>query len=313
MRGVMEMNTQIRQQETGKINIILQDNRQIEHPSRIAMGSNHDALQLIDHVFSSFTGLTALKARIKEMYATQLMEVRRKELGLAAPKQVLHMVFQGNPGTGKTTVARQLAAFLPRLNILSKGQFIEAERADIVGEYIGQTAQKTKNLVQNALGGVLFIDEAYALARGGDKDFGREAIDTLVKQMEDHHHDFMLILAGYPYEMQQFLHLNPGLKSRFAFHISFEDYTAEELLQIALQMVKEKDYQFSDQALVKLNRHFELVQIRKPSHFANGRYVRNLVEQAIRRQSMRLLYVHSFTADDLLTIRSNDLKLNHLC
>ncbi len=305
------MNTRIRQQETGKINIILQDDRDVQHPFRTTAHSEHDALQFIDHAFASFTGMQTLKAEIKEMYAIQLMEARRKEMGLAAPKQVLHMIFQGNPGTGKTTVARNLAALLPRLNILSKGQFIEAERADLVGEYIGQTAQKTRNLVQEALGGVLFIDEAYALARGGDKDFGREAIDTLVKQMEDHHREFMLILAGYPHEMQHFLHLNPGLKSRFAFHITFRDYTAEELVQIALQMAKEKDYQFSNQAVLKLKRHFELLQNRKPAHFANGRYVRNLVEQAIRRQSMRLLYVNSFTADDLLTIKSNDLKLNH--
>src|SRR5690625_2562851 len=143
------------------------------------------------------------------------MNEKRREMGLFTNKQVLHMIFTGNPGTGKTSIARELAKILYRLNILSRGHFIEVERADIVGEYIGQTAQKTKAIFQKALGGVLFIDEAYSLARGGEKDFGREAIDTIVKQMEDHSEDVVLILAGYPKEMEHFISLNPGIISRF--------------------------------------------------------------------------------------------------
>src|SRR5699024_3395129 len=157
-----------------------------------------------------------------------LVNQKRKEFGLKANKQVLHMLFKGNPGTGKTTVARRLATLLHELDVLSKGHFIEAERADLVGEYIGQTAQKTKKLIQKARGGVLFIDEAYSLARGGDKDFGREAIDCLVKYMEDYHDELIVILAGYPDEMDYFLQLNPGLTSRFPFIINFSNYSPDQ-------------------------------------------------------------------------------------
>src|SRR5699024_5129172 len=175
------------------------------------------------------------------------------------------------PGTGKTTVARELATLYRKLHILPKGHFIEAERADLVGEYIGQTAQKTRSLVQKALGGILFIDEAYSLARGGHKDFGREAIDTLVKQMEDYSDQFALILAGYEKEMKYFLQLNPGLRSRFPFHLSFPDYSVNELIEIANQLASDMQYTFDKEALRKLRNKLEIVQFQKDEHFANGR------------------------------------------
>src|SRR5699024_9845279 len=152
-----------------------------------------------------------------ETYATILINEKRKQIGLPCSTQVLHMLFQGNPGTGKTTVARKPAQMYFHMNILSTGHFIHAEPAYPVGEHTRQTAQKTRALIQKAIGGILFIDEAYSLARGGEKDFGKAAIDTLVKHMEDNHNDFVLILAGYPHEMERFLSLNPGLKSRFPF------------------------------------------------------------------------------------------------
>src|SRR5690625_3880907 len=155
------------------------------------------------------------------------------------------MLFKGNPGTGKTTVARKLAKMYFDMNILSKGHFIEAERADLVGEYIGQTAQKTRALIQKSMGGILFIDEAYSLARGGEKDFGKEAIDTLVKHMEDNHNDFVLILAGYPHEMERFLSLNPGLKSRFPFILDFQNYDVDQLRSEERRVGKEGRAQWS--------------------------------------------------------------------
>src|SRR5690625_2216380 len=207
----------------------------------------------------------------------------------------------------KTTIARELAKVLFKLNILSKGHFIEAERADLVGEYIGQTAQKTRAIVQKALGGVLFIDEAYSLARGGHKDFGRGAIDTLVKQMEDHANDFVLILAGYPDEMEQFVVLNPGLKSRFPFHIHFKDYTIKELIEIAEQIASEREYELSPCAIVKLKKLLHEKTMDYLPHFANARYIRNIIEQSIRLHAIRLLHDQDFTIRDLSVIKEIDI------
>ncbi|GAB3796918.1 hypothetical protein GCM10028868_17440 [Virgibacillus kimchii] len=178
------METQLKRNRNGQINIVLSEKNN-EQPK-----TNHSLYTIdnrpfshIDEAFSSFIGMKELKDKIKEIYATVLINEKREQFGLKAPKQVLHMLFKGNPGTGETTVARKLAKLYFDMGLLSKGHFIEAERADLVGEYIGQTAQKTRALIQKAMGGVLFIDEAYSLARGGEKDFGKESIDSLVKVM----------------------------------------------------------------------------------------------------------------------------------
>lgn len=205
------LDTQMKQQTKGKINIVLhQEGTPHIEQGRIHYLNKTPILKEIDELFTSFIGLDNVKTIVKEVYANKLMNEKRDTAGLSTNKQVMHMIFKGNPGTGKTTVARELAKVLYRLNILSKGQFIEAQRADLVGEYIGQTAIKTRTLVEKSLGGILFIDEAYSLVRGGDKDFGREAIDTLVKLMEDYQNEFILILAGYPFEMTRFNLSNPG-------------------------------------------------------------------------------------------------------
>ena len=295
--------------DKGKINIVLQEQKQPINTTYQSVINENEELKLIDKQFSKFVGLIDFKEIIKEIYATKLMNKKREEMGLSANKQVLHMIFKGNPGTGKTTVARELATVLFKLKILSKGHFIEAERADLVGEYIGQTAQKTRNLVQKSLGGVLFIDEAYALARGGHKDFGREAIDTLVKQMEDYHHDFMLILAGYPSEMNHFLLQNPGLKSRFPFHIPFPDYNLNQLIEIAKQIATEREYELTESAIWKLRSHLRTEMTNKPLHFANARYVRNIVEKSIRLQAIRLLHVKNCSLNDLVQIKAEDIEL----
>ncbi len=295
--------------DNGKINIIFREPKRETDPKQSAKILKHNSeLNLIDQRFSTFIGLEHFKEIIKEIYATKLMNSKREEMGLTVNKQVLHMIFKGNPGTGKTTIARELANVFFQLNILSKGHFIEAERADLVGEYIGQTAQKTRSLVQRAIGGILFIDEAYSLARGGHKDFGREAIDTLVKQMEDHHDDFILILAGYPTEMEQFLSLNPGLKSRFPFHIPFHDYELDQLIKIAIQIANEREYELSDKALWKLRSHLREKLQHKVSHFANARYVRNLIEKTIRMQAIRLLHVNEYTLKELMELKAEDIQ-----
>src|SRR5690606_23632794 len=164
---------------------------------------------------------------------------------LVSEPLVLHMIFKGNPGTGKTTVARICGRMFKEMGVLPKGHLVECERADLVGEYIGHTAHRTREQIKKAMGGILFIDEAYSLARGGEKDFGKEAIDTLVKAIEDHTNEFVLILAGYQREMEHFLMANPGLKSRFPIHIDFPDYSADELFQIAHLMLRERQYRLT--------------------------------------------------------------------
>ncbi|AUJ26598.1 AAA family ATPase [Virgibacillus dokdonensis] len=308
------METQFISNRNGQVNIILKEKNtsHLTYTEKKAMNKKNNPFNHIDEAFASFVGMKQLKERIKEIYATVVINEKRKQFGLVNHEQVLHMLFKGNPGTGKTTVARKLAKLYYDMNLLSKGHFIEAERADLVGEYIGQTAQKTRSIIQKAQGGVLFIDEAYSLARGGEKDFGKEAIDTLVKHMEDYQHDFVLILAGYPYEMERFLTLNPGLESRFPFILDFRDYEAGELLSIAKRMAADREYQLTKDAEIELKAHLIKKTRTNNRNFSNARYVRNVVESAIRMHAVRLLENEHFTTDDLiyLTIQDLQLKLN---
>ncbi|MGM8213339.1 AAA family ATPase [Virgibacillus sp. W0430] len=299
------MKTEIKN-KSGQINIVFHESGNI----RGSTNKISDPFVHIDEQFSAFIGMEKLKQTIKEIYATMVINTKRQEVGLHCSNQVLHMLFKGNPGTGKTTIARKLSRIFFDMNILSKGHFIEAERADLVGEYIGQTAQKTRAVIEKAMGGILFIDEAYSLARGGEKDFGKEAIDTLVKQMEDHHNDFILILAGYPYEMDQFLILNPGLKSRFPFILDFTDYDLLQLMDIAKQMAAEREYEFSKEAERKLKAH--IAEVRSTYNFSNARYIRNVIEHAIRMQAVRLLTESNYSPSDLTKITDLDLKFSKL-
>ncbi|WP_106498554.1 stage V sporulation protein K [Lentibacillus sp. Marseille-P4043] len=294
--------------KNGQINIVFNDKKaiKIENSTEINRVENGPFTH-IDQEFSSFIGMEKLKKTIKEIYATIVINERRKQMGLTCTKQVLHMLFKGNPGTGKTTVARKIAKLYFEMGLLSKGQFIEAERADLVGEYIGQTAQKTRSIIQKSMGGMLFIDEAYSLARGGEKDFGKEAIDTLVKHMEDNHNDFVLILAGYPYEMERFLLLNPGLKSRFPFILDFQDYDVDQLMNIAKQMVSLREYQLSQEAEWKLQTQLSKKTREGERNFSNARYVRNVIEHSIRRHAVRVLCKDHYTADDLIRLTGSDL------
>ncbi|GAF16662.1 LOW QUALITY PROTEIN: stage V sporulation protein [Bacillus sp. JCM 19046] len=268
----------------------------------------HEILVRFERKLSAYIGLEEIKALIKEIYAWIYINEKRKEYGLRAPKQVLHMIFSGNPGTGKTTVARIIASFLHEMKVLSKGHFLEMERADLVGEYIGHTAQKTREVLKQAQGGVLFIDEAYSLSRGGEKDFGKEAIDTLVRGMENNANEFVLILAGYSKEMDFFLSLNPALPSRFPISVTFPNYTVDELVEMLIGMAKERDYVIDSEAIAACKIQVRKMLSEEASTFSNGRYIRNLVEEAIRMQAVRVLQQNVFSRTALEVLKKEDFQ-----
>ncbi|KEF39965.1 stage V sporulation protein K [Schinkia azotoformans MEV2011] len=308
--------------KNGQINIVLNNENKTFKITKVSKSlekqqemihSKHEPLKRIEAEMSVLVGMEEMKKIIKEIYAWIYINKVREEHGLQAGSQVLHMLFKGNPGTGKTTVARLIGKLLKEMNALSKGHLIEVERADLVGEYIGHTAQKTRDLIKKAMGGILFVDEAYSLARGGEKDFGKEAIDTLVKNMEDKQNAFILILAGYAKEMDQFLNLNPGLRSRFPLVIEFPDYTVDQLMEIAKKMMTERQYVFSKEAEWKLREQLQNIKYNRSSHvFSNGRYIRNVIEKAVRTQAMRLLMNDSYEKTELETILSEDLVFSDL-
>jgi stage V sporulation protein K len=255
----------------------------------------------------SLIGLDQVKKLIWEVSAFALVQRKRVEEKIKADPIVLHMVFKGNPGTGKTTVARILGKVFKELEFLTKGHLVEVERADLVGEYIGHTAQKTREQVRKSLGGILFIDEAYTLAQGGEKDFGREAIATLVKNLEDHRQNLVVILAGYSDEMDDFIRCNPGLKSRFPIQVEFPDYSAEEMFEIAVHMFEQREYVLSNKARWKLRNLIVAYCRSRTQHDGNARYIRNLVEKVMRQQAVRLIAHRSVGRQALLTLEESDV------
>jgi stage V sporulation protein K len=296
----------------GQINVVLnQQKRDYEEPITVArdVESRHYPLEQIEAKLGRLIGMEEVKKTVREIYAWLYINRLRKQHHLKVEAQSLHMLFKGNPGTGKTTVARLLGDLFSDMGVLSKGHLIEAERADLVGEYIGQTAQKTRELIKKAQGGILFVDEAYSLARGGEKDFGKEAIDTLVKHMEDKKDEFVLILAGYSNEMDRFLRMNPGLPSRFPLIISFPNYTEHELSAISDQMLDDREYKLTSEARRKLSNHLKVKVAENEKSFSNGRYVRNIIEKSIRQQAVRLLREGVPDRDSLLTIRASDITI----
>ncbi|NBI30937.1 AAA family ATPase [Chengkuizengella marina] len=274
----------------------------------IPLEKNEKLSEIISEL-EQMIGLEKIKDLVYEIYALLQVTKMREEAGLQSNKHVYHMIFKGNPGTGKTTVARIIAKMFHALDVCSKGQLVEVERADLVGEYIGHTANKTRNLIKKSVGGILFVDEAYSLARGGEKDFGKEAIDTLVKAMEDLKHDFILILAGYSNEMDDFLKINPGLSSRFPIQVEFPDYSIDQLVKISELMMKEREYTFLPQTLMKLRNHLSYEKRYNSHQFSNARHVRNQIEKAIRHQAVRLLNeVKSPSKQDLMNMQPEDFK-----
>ena len=253
----------------------------------------------------ALVGLSHVKAEVRRLTSLLQVQQLRADRGLPVIETSHHLVFTGNPGTGKTTVARLLSQIYRAVGVVSQGQLVETDRSKLVAGYVGQTALKTSETLNAALGGMLLIDEAYALARGGDNDFGREAIDTLVKFMEDHRDDLAIVAAGYTAEMAEFIDTNPGLKSRFTRTILFPDYTDDELAQIFLKLGEKHGYTCSDDALAMV-RHRIGAESRGRG-FGNARYVRNLFETAVSHQAMRLAPLTDPSNEQLTTFVAGDI------
>ena len=242
---------------------------------------------ILTELDDSLIGLTPVKTRIKETAALLLVDKAREKLGLVNESPTLHMSFSGNPGTGKTTVALKMANLLFRLGYVRKGHLVTVTRDDLVGQYIGHTAPKTKEVLKKAMGGVLFIDEAYYLYRPeNERDYGQEAIEILLQVMENNRDDLVVILAGYKDKMDKFFESNPGFRSRIAHHIEFPDYSNNELLEIAEVMVASMSYEFNEESKKAMA---EYIKIRKKQpHFANARSIRNAIDRARLRQANRV-------------------------
>ncbi len=250
-------------------------------------------------------GLDHVKAEVRRLTSLLQVQSLRAERGLRTIEVSRHLVFTGNPGTGKTTVGRLLAQIYRSVGVVSVGHLVETDRSDLVAGYVGQTATKTKAVLDSALGGMLLIDEAYALARGGQNDFGLEAVDTLVKFMEDHRDDLAIVAAGYPDEMDALLDTNPGLKSRFTRTVHFPDYTDDELERIFGGLCDKNHYSLSDDALLRV-RHLIGVEPRTRG-FGNARFVRNLFEAAVAHQAMRVAPLQDPSTEHLVTLIAADI------
>ena len=253
----------------------------------------------------SYVGMDAIKAEVRSLINMVQVYKLRREHDLPTTDMSLHMVFSGNPGTGKTTVARIMARIYHSLDILSKGQLVEVDRSGLVAGYVGQTALKTQKVIEKAMGGVLFIDEAYALNGKSENDFGQEAIDTILKAMEDHRDDLVVIVAGYTELMDRFIHSNPGLESRFNRFLEFEDYTTEQMVAIFKMQCKKGCYVLA-QGTEELVRDF-IAEESADDSFGNARGVRNLFEHILVAQNNRLAKMENITRDDLMQILPDDV------
>src|SRR5579885_15604 len=273
--------------------------------------------EVLDGLDRELIGLAPVKSRIRDVAALLLIDKLRRAMGLSSGPPALHMSFTGNPGTGKTTVAMRMAQILHRLGYVRKGHLVAVTRDDLVGQYIGHTAPKTREVLKRAMGGVLFIDEAYYLYRPeNERDYGQEAIEILLQVMENQRDDLVVILAGYKDRMETFFRSNPGMSSLIAHHIDFPDYTPEELMAIARLMLQQMQYRLSTEADEALREYIE--KRRAQAHFANARSIRNALDRARLRQASRLFERHqikergSISRQDLETIEESDIRASRV-
>lgn len=261
-----------------------------------------DPMETLDKLI----GLDTIKSDVKELTNFVKIQKTRKDAGLKSVPVSLHLVFTGNPGTGKTTVARIISKLYKNIGVLSKGQLVETDRSGLVAGYVGQTAIKTQELIKKAMGGVLFIDEAYALSQKDDA-FGQEAIDTILKAMEDHRDDLVVIVAGYTEPMEKFINSNPGLKSRFNKYIEFPDYTIDELMEIFDMNCKKYDYVIEDDTKQHVKELISQRKLASNGNFANAREIRNLFEEIITNQASRIAGIEDLKPEDMMKITNDDL------
>jgi probable Rubsico expression protein CbbX len=269
--------------------------------------------EVLDRLDRELIGLAPVKSRIRDIAALLLIDKLRRAVGLSAGPPALHMSFTGNPGTGKTTVAMRMAEILHRLGYVRKGHLVAVTRDDLVGQYIGHTAPKTREVLKRAMGGVLFIDEAYYLYRPeNERDYGQEAIEILLQVMENQRDDLVVILAGYKDRMESFFRSNPGMSSRIAHHIDFPDYTPAELVAIARLMLQQMQYRLSAPADEALRQYIE--KRRAQPHFANARSIRNALDRARLRQASRLFERKggSISRQELQTIEEPDIRASRV-
>lgn len=274
---------------------------------------NSGVAAILEELDRELIGLQPVKQRIRETAALLIVERARKQLGLSFDPPTLHMSFTGNPGTGKTTLALRMANILHRLGYIRKGHLVSVTRDDLVGQYIGHTAPKTKEVLKRAMGGVLFIDEAYYLYRpDNERDYGQEAIEILLQVMENNREDLVVILAGYADRMDMFFQSNPGFRSRIAHHIDFPDYDSQELLQISETMLERRNYKFTEGARTMMASYIE--HRRGQPHFANARSIRNALDRARLRQANRLFASSNgpLDAEALSTISAEDIAASRV-
>jgi probable Rubsico expression protein CbbX len=277
-----------------------------------ALQAELDIGPLINQLDADLVGLAPVKRRIREIASYLLVARARERAGFNSSPPTLHMAFTGNPGTGKTTVALRMAGILHRLGYVRKGHLVSVTRDDLVGQYIGHTAPKTKEVLRRAMGGVLFIDEAYYLYRPeNEKDYGQEVIEILLQVMENQRDDLTVILAGYGERMNTFFQANPGFRSRIAHHVEFPDYNDEELLLIAQKMASEAEYKLTDSALEALKEY--ITRRRQQPNFANARSLRNAFDRARLRQALRLVqWEGAVGVNDLVTLEESDIRASRV-
>jgi probable Rubsico expression protein CbbX len=274
-------------------------------PQKVVRQTGLDAV--LDQLDGELVGLAPVKTRIREIAALLVVDRLRREHGLESERPSLHMCFTGNPGTGKTTVARRMAEILHRLGYVERGHLVSVTREDLVGQYVGHTAPKTRDALKKAYGGVLFIDEAYYLHRPeNERDYGQEAIEILLQAMENERDKLVVILAGYKNRMDEFFSSNPGMQSRVAHHIEFPDFTVDELMRIGDLMLEQREYAFAPEARKVFREYVERRQ-RRP-RFAHGRSIRNAIDRARLRQASRLFESdRALRRDELITIEAEDI------